>query len=453
MWKLIPNIPSEVEINLAVTNIGFQVATDVVVYDTLPIGFTLKPGSATPSPSSVTPLPDGSTRLEWELGSMRAAIQTADNHPTDYEHRFITYTLNTPWLAPDIRYFLPRVEVDKDDNGILDTHSEIPLLETYLVNSPPVAVADPVTVNEGQTATLDGSASFDPDEPYGDYIASYEWDLDNDGTFDATGQYAYIVCPDNGFHPVTLKVTDSYGASDSVDTSVTALNVAPSVSVDIDYQSVEVSLRVAGSKWSNVMMTLYEDDSAIGFIEVERWPGNPDNNPSYGGPTIPIIYNSARTYKAVVTYDPYPDSGDEIKGDQPNNGKDKKDNAGNPVWVVLTTENGTETKIHHTFNTQQSKIRNSTHPNHVEPWEVELNGYIANVSMQFTGMATDPGADDLTFIWEFNDGTVISNHYPNPGGVYPISATDHVDYSGTASKVTVICEDDDGGEWESTLSL
>jgi hypothetical protein len=453
MWKLIPNIPTEVDINLAVTNMGFQIAPDVVVYDTLPPGYTLKSGSAIPSPSSITTLPDGSTELEWDLGSMRAAIQTPDSVPTDYEHEFITYTLITPHLLPDERYFLPRAQVDKNDNGVLDTHSENPLLETYLVNSPPVAMADPVTVDEGQTAILFGTSSYDPDESTGDYIISYEWDLDKDGIFDETGEFALLECPDDGIHPVILKVTDSYGATDSTETQVTALNVAPSVVVDIESQMVEVSLRVAGSKWSNVMMTLYEDDAAIGFIEVERWPGNPDNNPSYGGPTIPININSARTYKAVVTYDPYPDSGDEIKGDQPNNGKDKKDNAGNPVWVVLTTENGTTTKIHHTFNTQQSKIRNSTHPNHVEPWEVELNGYIANLSVGLTGMATDPGADDLTFIWEFDDGTVISNYYPNPGGVYPVSATDQVDYSGYASKVKVTCMDDDGGVWENTYGL
>jgi hypothetical protein len=223
--------------------------------------------------------------------------------------------------------------------------------------------------------------------------------------------------------------------------------------VDIDYQVTEVSIRMAGSKWSNVELTIFEDDTSIGFIEVERWPGSPDDNPTYGSPTIPIIFESSRTYKAIVTYDPYPDSGDKIRGDQPNNGKDKKDNAGNPVWIILTSENGTQTKIHHTFNTQQSKIRDSDHWNHVEPWEVELNEYLEGSEVTLTAIADDPGADDLTFTWDFDDGTLVQNHYLNPGGVFPFSATDNMGYSGPATMVILTVEDDDGGMWENTYSL
>jgi hypothetical protein len=453
MWELIPNIPTEVEIDLAVTNIGFQEASLVIAVDTLPSGYQLKSGSASPTPSSITINPDGSTNLKWNLGSMRGAIQTPDDTPTYYEHKYISYTLITPSLAPDERYFLPRAQVDKNADGIIDAHSEKPLLETYYVNSPPVAQINSVTINEGEVANLDGSSSYDPDEATGDYIVSYEWDLDLDGTTDATGPLAYLDCPDNGIYPVKLTVTDSYDESASAVTNVTVLNVAPLVSVDIDYKVVEVSLRVAGSKWSNVGMTLYEDDSPIGYIEVERWPGSPDDNPSIGGPTIPIVFDSGKIYKAVVTYDPYPDSGDEIRGDQPNNGKDKKDNAGNPVWVVLTTENETSTKIHHTFNTQQSKIRKSEHWNHIDPWEVELNGYLGDVSVALSGLAYDPGADDLTFTWAFDDGYVVQHHYPNSGGAYPVNILDSVNYSGSASEVTLTCEDDDGGVWVDTFSL
>jgi hypothetical protein len=188
-------------------------------------------------------------------------------------------------------------------------------------------------------------------------------------------------------------------------------------------------------------------------MEVERWPGSPDENPTDGGPFIPIEFDSGKTYKAVVTYDPYPDSGDEIEGDQPNNGKDKKDNAGNPVWIVLTSENGTSTMIHHTFNTQQSKIRNSDHPNHVEPWKVELNGYIGDMSIELSAMAYDPGADDLTFTWVFDDGTIIQNFHPNSAGVYPVILSEDISYSGSASMVTLTCEDDDGGVWVDTYTL
>jgi len=48
-------------------------------------------------------------------------------------------------------------------------------------NSPPVANAGgPYLVCDGQSVTIDGSQSFDPDAP-ADYIVSYAWDLNNDG--------------------------------------------------------------------------------------------------------------------------------------------------------------------------------------------------------------------------------------------------------------------------------
>ena len=131
----------------------------------------------------------------------------------------------------------------------------------------------------------------------------------------------------------------------------------------------------------------------------------------------------------------------------------RQDNAGNPVWVVLASEIRNATMIHHTFNTQQSMIRDSEHWNHVEPWEVELNDYLGNFSVKLTGTADDPGADDLNFLWEFDDGTVVENDYLNPGGIYPVSVTDTVDYSGPATAVTLTVTDDDGGMCVTTLTF
>ena len=453
LWKLIPNLPTSVDISIAVTNIGFLEADDLIVKDIIPSGFQLEPGSANPQPTSTTNNPDGSVDLFWNLGSLRGAIQTPDDTPTDYAKTYISYTLKTPELAPDVRYLLPRALVDKNNDGIMDAHSEEPLLETYFVNREPQAIVHDVTIDEGQTAYLDGNESYDPDEVYGDSITSYEWDLDGDGLTDETGQYISKEYGDDGEYFVTLKVTDSNGATNSTEACIKVNNVAPTVDVTFESQFVTVLLRVAGSKWSNVGMTLYEDEEPIGYIEVERWPGNPDNNPIYGDPSLSILFDRSRTYKAVITYDPFPDLGDEIRGDQPNNGKDKKDNAGNPVWVIFTSEDGEIAKIHHTFNTQQSKIKDSDHLNHVEPWEVDLNGLLSELAVALNAVAYDPGADDLSFVWEFNDGTIINHDYPNSGSVYPITVSDSVNYSGSASSVTLTVSDDDGGENTKIISL
>lgn len=84
---------------------------------------------------------------------------------------------------------------------------------------------------------------------------------------------------------------------------------------------------------------------------------------------------------------------------------------------------------------------------------MELNSYLSGLSVTLSGTAFDPGADDLSFSWEFNDGTIIIHDYPNSGGVYPVTVIDTINYSGTASEVTLTVTDDDGGVGTKTLAL
>ncbi len=52
------------------------------------------------------------------------------------------------------------------------------------VNDAPVAVTGNYVVDEGYDLNLDASASFDVDAFFGDTITKYEWDLDNNGTWE-----------------------------------------------------------------------------------------------------------------------------------------------------------------------------------------------------------------------------------------------------------------------------
>ncbi len=79
-----------------------------------------------------------------------------------------------------------------------------------LANGAPLA--EPGTVGNnlfvGDQATLDGTGSTgDPDHP----IQDYAWDIDGDGTPDATGETATASFPQPGMFMVELTVTDPFG--------------------------------------------------------------------------------------------------------------------------------------------------------------------------------------------------------------------------------------------------
>jgi len=68
----------------------------------------------------------------------------------------------------------------------------------------------------GETVTCDGSSS----SAFSGKIVKYEWDFDKDGKIDTTGKIVDHVFSAAGDYPVTLKVTDESGASDSRTKSV-----------------------------------------------------------------------------------------------------------------------------------------------------------------------------------------------------------------------------------------
>ncbi|HEY6001043.1 MAG TPA: Ig-like domain-containing protein [bacterium] len=110
---------------------------------------------------------------------------------------------------------------------------------TVVENRPPAARAGgPYAAQPFEGAALDGSGSSDPDA--GDAVASWEWDLDNDGVFDdASGatvslsweQVQALVCGGacaiDSPHTVELRVTDTRGASGTEATTLTVGNLPP----------------------------------------------------------------------------------------------------------------------------------------------------------------------------------------------------------------------------------
>ena len=110
-----------------------------------------------------------------------------------------------------------------DSYGVSDT-ALVTVTVNVIGNNPPVASlnATPTAGSAPLEVTFDASASSDPD--MGDGIASYEWDFNGDGNYDAltyTPTYVYTYNSGGAFD-AKVRVKDSYGASD---TAVQTINV------------------------------------------------------------------------------------------------------------------------------------------------------------------------------------------------------------------------------------
>jgi hypothetical protein len=134
----------------------------------------------------------------------------------------------------------------------------------------------------------------------------------------------------------------------------------------------------------------------------------------------------------------------------------------NPVWIYIKSDNGSIKKIHHTFNVQQSKKRDSEHWNHVEPWEVNLSGNLTGCTFQITTHITDPGSDDEILTYTYGIQTIIKNHLNNPPNTDPYPSPEHqprdfVDVSSLiyegSGDIALSVKDDDAGLTKSIFNV
>ena len=152
-------------------------------------------------------------------------------------------TVTAPGGATDPVTIIFTATVIAHGDGVSDSDDA-----TFTPNRPPVANPNgPYVGNEGSPIIFDGSGSFDPNE--GDSIVLYEWDLDDDGVFEETCINPTKTWNDDYSGIVTLRVTDSHGATDTDSTTVTVNNVDPSVdslTVPIDPLQVDTKVIVSG---------------------------------------------------------------------------------------------------------------------------------------------------------------------------------------------------------------
>jgi PKD repeat protein len=315
-----------------------------------------------------------------------------------------------------------------DDDGGWD----LDVTTVTIVNVPPRAEAGEDRAGYEVVTLFFNGSFYDPGS--GD-THTFEWDYDYDGiTFDveATGQSATHTFIDDFDGEIALRVTDDDGGV-GIDTAhILVKNVPPTVTLQVLPIEVDAFLRIAGEKWHDASIELFEDGLLFANGTLVRYPGSPNDQML---DLSNLQFDYSKNYTAIVTYTP---------DDDPINGQP---NGANPCWIILRFSDGQELWIEHTFNVN--------HPD-TYVWEVDLTAAILSHGMTFEATAFDPGADELTFYWDFGDGTNATSFYPNGNATHPVTIMEIINhvFPGSGTYVVVLkVEDDDGGSGTAAVTI
>ena len=106
------------------------------------------------------------------------------------------------------------------------------------------------------------------------------------------------------------------------------------------YVIADFRLRIAGEKWHDVILTLYDGNISAAFASITRYPGSPDDQ----SVTIyDVKINLFDSFTAIIEYTPI---------DDPNNGQWWGDD---PCWLILTFQDGDTVRLKHNFNVRHNK--------------------------------------------------------------------------------------------------
>lgn len=254
-----------------------------------------------------------------------------------------------------------------------------------LCNTPPtVSAGGPYTTPEGTNVQVSATGS-DVD---GDTI-TYSWDLDNNGSFETPGQsVTFDNVGQDGSFTIAVRADDGRGGVTTATTTVNVTNVAPTVTITNN-----------GPASENTAVTVSGVVSDAGFAET---PLTASINWGDGNGPQPLsgTVEGDRPFK-TITY-----SVQHVYGDD-------------GVFTVTVCAADDDT----TGNCNSTNVTvTNTNPTAAidESGTVVVNGVNvivtnAGASNAFSASSSDPGSDDLTFAWNWDDGSpnTVTTYFAN----------------------------------------
>ncbi len=298
---------------------------------------------------------------------------------------------------------------------------------------PTAEAGGPYTTPEGTDAALSGSGSKGSDASAGG-IASYAWDLDNDGAYDdsTAANPSFTNVGDNGSFTVGLQVTDAYGQTATDTASVSVTNVNPTVAPDgitsrPEGTAVRLTGKVTDPGWLDSLSATVDWGDGAG---AQALGGTGENT----RPDATLSFDTTHTY------------GDDGSFTVKVCGTDDDTGSSCATTVAVVTNVPPTAVIDKTATVVVQGI--PTFFAHV--------GQVVPFSMR----TTDPGSDDLRVTWDWGDGAPspdLTRNYPVNAGttdpdpspsIQPRDLVDSAPHAFTGAcfyTVTAASADDDGG--------
>jgi hypothetical protein len=330
-------------------------------------------------------------RVDWGDGSSESTLLTANG------------TLSHVYSGAVLNPVITISATDKDG-----TYNATPISVTVIQVDPEVTLTAPGTADEGSLVEIEGTLF----EPGGDDALALRVDW-GDGTVvestaaagveSYTASHRYV---DDGTYTITVRATNPYGAFDEASSTITVMNVAPTLEL----------LSIEGDEGSTVVLQGAISDPGIldTFEVVIEWGDGETSNFALGAGATALVAEHIYADDALYT-----------------------------VSVNVTDKDGgsvTESTTADIANVAPTLVEASVTPSPSNEGD----------EVTFTATLVEPGADVVTIVVDWGDGSTSTETY-QPGETEVVFTHVYQDNSPEAEgqyRLTVTATDDDGGSTE-----